>query len=80
MKEKTLEYSPTLGDEKGLSEEQFYSLYDWCINPALSLNDLFQRLREQIDQFKIFRPKWQQTEWKINLYLFVCAIECVVSF
>src|SRR5271169_2575583 len=62
-----------------LSEEQFYSLYDWCINPVLSLSDLFIRLREELNRCTKLQVSWQREECKINIYLFACAIACTVD-
>ncbi|MBI2816592.1 MAG: hypothetical protein HYX72_06605 [Acidobacteria bacterium] len=57
-----------------LSEEQFYSLYHWSLNPALTIQDLLQRFREELDRFPALEIGWQREECKINLYLFACAI------
>lgn len=62
-----------------LSEHQFYAQYDWCINPVLSLSDLFKRLREELERCGRLDVTWQREECKINLYLFVCAIACTVD-
>jgi hydroxymethylpyrimidine pyrophosphatase-like HAD family hydrolase/hypoxanthine phosphoribosyltransferase len=62
-----------------LSEEQFYSQYKWCINPVLSLSDLFGRLHEELDRCGRLQAGWQHEECKINLYLFACAIACTVD-
>lgn len=62
-----------------LSEEQFYSPYAWCLNPRLSVRDLFDRLREELGRFEGLVLSWQQEESLVNLYLFVCAIGCSVA-
>ena len=61
------------------SEEQFYSQYDWCINPVLSLDDLLKRLCEELERWGRLDTKWQREECTINLYLFSCAISCTVD-
>jgi hydroxymethylpyrimidine pyrophosphatase-like HAD family hydrolase/orotate phosphoribosyltransferase len=61
------------------AEERFYSSYSWCLNPILSLRELFHRLREEFDRYEQRRVNWQQEECKINLYLFVCAITCTID-
>lgn len=62
-----------------LSEEQFYSLYHWSLNPALTIQDLLQRFREELDRFPALEIGWQREECKINLYLFTCAIACSID-
>lgn len=62
-----------------LSEREFYALYDWCLNPILSVRELYDRLREELDRFDRLEAYWQQQESLINLYLFVCAVACGVD-
>ncbi len=61
------------------SELQFYSNYEWCLNPYLTVRELFQRLREELDRYSSLQQEWQKEESIINLYLFVCAIGCAVD-
>src|SRR2546430_14199129 len=63
----------------GLTESDFYAPYDWCLNPILSVGELFQRLGEELDRYESLRVDWQREECKINVYLFVCAIACTVD-
>src|SRR5207249_11431367 len=63
----------------GLTEADFYALYDWCLNPILSLGELLQRLGDELDRYESLRVHWQREESKINVYLFVCAIACTVD-
>ena len=63
----------------GLTEADFYAPYDWCLNPILSVGELFQRLGEELDRYESLRVDWQREECKINVYLFVCAIACTVD-
>src|SRR5207247_1679670 len=63
---------------RALSEQQFYSLYAWCLNPVLSVRELFDRLREELGRFDRL-ASWQQEESLVNLYLLVCAIGCAVA-
>ena len=58
---------------------EFYAHYEWCLNPVLSLSDLFLRLREELDRRDDLPAGWQRDESGINLYLFVCAIACTVD-
>ncbi|HLH32372.1 MAG TPA: HAD hydrolase family protein, partial [Terriglobia bacterium] len=57
------------------AEQHFYSRYDWCLNPVLSIQDLLQRFQEEIDGYSVLSG-WQREESKANLYLFACAIAC----
>jgi len=61
------------------SESQFYSFYRWCLNPILTLHQLFERLNEELKRYASFGVGWQQEEGRINLFLFVCAIACTVD-
>ncbi|MDE3056859.1 MAG: HAD hydrolase family protein [Bacteroidota bacterium] len=67
--------APSVQDE----EEQFYSFYEWCLNPLLTVRELFQRLYEELDRFSSLRQEWQKEESMINVYLFVCAVGCAVD-
>src|SRR5215813_9876712 len=60
------------------AEQEFYSHYSWCLNPALSVADLLRRFREELDRYPTLSG-WQQEESKANLYLFVCAIACTAD-
>lgn len=66
-------------DTVRLAEERFYSLYDWCLNPAQSLKELLQRFRDELGRSRTAEFGWQRDECRINLYLFVCAIACTVD-
>ena len=66
-------------DTAQLSEGQFYALYDWCINPVLSLSDLMGRLDEELKRWGRLNVRWQREECRINLYLFSCAVACTVD-
>lgn len=66
-------------DAVRLAEERFYSLYDWCLNPAQSLKELLQRFRDELGRSRTAELGWQRDECTINLYLFVCAIACTVD-
>jgi len=65
---------PAARDEAG-----FYGRYDWCLNPILSLQQLFRRLNEELDAAPTLRAPWQRAESRINLYLYTCAIACTVD-
>lgn len=61
------------------SELRFYSHYEWCLNPYLTVHDLFMRLSEECERYSSLQYEWQKEESMINLYLFVCAIGCAVD-
>jgi hydroxymethylpyrimidine pyrophosphatase-like HAD family hydrolase len=61
------------------SEEQFYSCYEWALDPVLSVRELFERLRESLNQLNSLNVAWQIEECKANLYLFACALTCTVD-
>ena len=60
-------------------EEQFYSSYEWCLNPAQKLRDLFVHLAEELDHSVLVSKEWQREECAINIYLLACAIACTVD-
>ena len=78
MRETLVDASRPAG-RTGPAGREFYARYDWCLNPALSLRDLFLRLREELDRWDDLAAGWQRDESRINLYLFVCAIACTVD-
>jgi hydroxymethylpyrimidine pyrophosphatase-like HAD family hydrolase len=59
-------------------EERFYSRYDWCLNPILSIRQLLAHLNEELDGYRVSEG-WQREECRINLYLFACAIVCTID-
>lgn len=60
-------------------EEEFYSCYDWALDPVLSVSDLFGHLCESLNQLNSLNVPWQIEECKTNLYLFASAITCTVD-
>ena len=62
-----------------VQERQFFNSYDWCLNPALTLRELFLRLHEEIQKYDALDVAWQREECRINLYLFTCAIACTMD-
>ena len=60
------------------AEEVFYSRYDWCLNPILSVQELLHRFAEEINDYPAFGG-WQREECQINLYLFACAAKTVAE-
>jgi hydroxymethylpyrimidine pyrophosphatase-like HAD family hydrolase/adenine/guanine phosphoribosyltransferase-like PRPP-binding protein len=64
--------------EPQTAEEHFYSRYDWCLNPILTVRQLIYRFNEEVDACRK-SGGWQREECKINLYLFACAIACTTD-
>src|SRR5438552_11484249 len=64
--------------EHHIEEEQFYSRYTWCLNPILSIEELFDHLKDEVHHSAILTD-WQREESIINIYLFVCAIACTLD-
>jgi hydroxymethylpyrimidine pyrophosphatase-like HAD family hydrolase len=75
----TLPVTPQPTDSVATSEREFYALYDWCLNPILSVRELFQHLTEELNRYAALRVDWQRDESTINQYLFICAIACTVD-
>jgi hydroxymethylpyrimidine pyrophosphatase-like HAD family hydrolase len=61
------------------SEEEFYSSYEWALDPVLSARDLFEHLRESLNQLNSLNVPWQIEECKANVYLLVCALTCTID-
>ena len=61
------------------SEDSFYSGYGWAVDPVLSVRDLFEHLRESLNQLNSLNVPWQIEECKTNLYLFASALACTVD-
>jgi len=78
MRETLVDASRSAG-RTGSAGQEFYARYEWCLNPVLSLRELFLRLREELDRWEDLPAGWQRDESGINLYLFVCAIACTVD-
>jgi len=78
MRETLVDVSRSPGQTDSVAPE-FYARYDWCLNPVLSLRELFIRLREELDRGGDLPAGWRREESRVNLYLFVCAIACTVD-
>jgi hydroxymethylpyrimidine pyrophosphatase-like HAD family hydrolase len=61
------------------SEERFYSFYKWALDPVLSVRDLFEHLRESLNQLNALSVPWQIEECKANVYLLASALTCTVD-
>ena len=60
-------------------EEQFYSFYNWALDPVLSVGDIFKHLRDSLNLLNSLNVPWQVEECKVNLYLLACALTCTVD-
>ncbi|HEY6951361.1 MAG TPA: hypothetical protein VI758_03070, partial [Bacteroidota bacterium] len=60
-------------------ERDFYSSYEWCLNPLLRLDELFLHLQEEFSRWSLLKADWQRYESVINCYLFICAIAGIVD-
>ncbi|HTX99218.1 MAG TPA: hypothetical protein VMG09_04305 [Bacteroidota bacterium] len=61
------------------SEREFYSAYDWCLNPIQTVRDLFVRLTAELDRYSSLSRAWERAEVRITLYLLICAIACSID-
>jgi len=61
------------------SEEHFYSFYEWALDPVLSVRELFEHLRESLNQLNSLHAPWQIEECKANMYLFASALASTVD-
>lgn len=60
-------------------EKDFYSHYEWCLNPIVTMKEMFDHLNEEIERAGLLTYRWQREEARINIYLFACAIECTTD-
>jgi len=63
----------------GQSEKDFYTNYEWCLNPIITLKEMFEHLREEIERADLLDFNWQREEARVNIYLLACAIECTID-
>src|SRR5579883_188961 len=70
---------PATGTEIQCGEREFYSLYGWCLNPLLTVRELFFRLQEELARYGSQPCEWQREEARINVFLFIAAIACTVD-
>jgi hydroxymethylpyrimidine pyrophosphatase-like HAD family hydrolase/adenine/guanine phosphoribosyltransferase-like PRPP-binding protein len=65
--------------EPARRSDAFFSAYEWCLNPVLRLEDILQRIREEVDRYHALVEPWQAEESRINLYLLLCAACCATD-
>jgi hydroxymethylpyrimidine pyrophosphatase-like HAD family hydrolase len=56
------------------AEIDFYSAYDWCLDPHLTLRDAIGHLRGELEKFDVVPQGWQTVEVATNVYLLSCAL------
>ena len=75
MKETELETKIDISKD----EKDFYSNYEWSLNPILTLTELFIHMEEEVRRFDSLEEEWQREESRINIYLFACAAACTID-
>jgi len=68
------------GDPRGRDTElEFYSSYDWCLNPFPRLSELLELTDKEIRRLRERAGSWESREVRINLHLFAGAISCLID-
>ena len=62
-----------------VADVAFFSSYDWCLNPLLSVRELIKRICLELDRSDDLERSWQREEVRINLYLLISAICCATD-
>jgi hydroxymethylpyrimidine pyrophosphatase-like HAD family hydrolase len=60
-------------------EREFYSFYDWCLNPLQTVQHLIKRLEDEVYRYDALTAPWQREESRINLYLLISAVYCATD-
>jgi hydroxymethylpyrimidine pyrophosphatase-like HAD family hydrolase len=56
------------------AETNFYSAYDWCLDPHLTLGEAIERLAVEFERLGDVEPGWQAREVATNIYLLSCSL------
>jgi hypothetical protein len=56
------------------AELDFYSAYDSCLGPHLTVREAIDHLRGEIARLKIVPEGWQTGEVATNIFLLSCAL------
>jgi hydroxymethylpyrimidine pyrophosphatase-like HAD family hydrolase len=56
------------------AETNFYSAYDWCLDPHLTVGEAIERLAGEIDRLPSTPEGWQTDEVTTNVYLLSCSL------
>ncbi|OKO82275.1 HAD family hydrolase [Bradyrhizobium sp. AS23.2] len=56
------------------AEVNFYSAYEWCLDPHLTVGEAIERLVGEIDRLGSVEAGWQTSEVATNIYLLSCSL------
>ncbi|MGA2494103.1 MAG: HAD hydrolase family protein [Roseiarcus sp.] len=56
------------------AETQFYSAYDWSLDPHLTVGEAIERLAGELDRLPTIPAGWQTGEVATNAYLLSCSL------
>ena len=56
------------------AEREFYAAYDWCLNAYPSMQEVIERLSEELNKYPGTVPGWQREEIARNIFLLSCMI------
>jgi hydroxymethylpyrimidine pyrophosphatase-like HAD family hydrolase len=56
------------------AETNFYSAYNWCLDPHLTVGEAIERLAGEIDRLPSTPAGWQTSEVTTNIYLLSCSL------
>jgi hydroxymethylpyrimidine pyrophosphatase-like HAD family hydrolase len=56
------------------AEANFYSAYNWCLDPHLTVGEAIERLAGEIDRLPSTPGGWQTNEVTANTYLLSCSL------
>ena len=56
------------------AETNFYSAYNWCLDPHLTVGEAIERLAGEIDRLPSTPEGWQTNEVTTNVYLLSCSL------
>jgi hypothetical protein len=56
------------------AERDFYSAYEWCLDPHLTIRETVDRLRDEINKLEIVHEGWQTVEVATNVFLLSCVL------
>ncbi|PAY05971.1 hypothetical protein CK489_23820 [Bradyrhizobium sp. UFLA03-84] len=56
------------------AETKFYSAYDWCLDPHLTVGEASERLAAELDRLGDVEPGWQARDVATNIYLLSCSL------
>jgi hydroxymethylpyrimidine pyrophosphatase-like HAD family hydrolase len=60
-------------------EADFFSQYEWCLNPLQKFSALCFRAQEELSRHDKVTAAWQRKEIRTNLYILLCAACCTLD-